>query len=150
MEEDDNIQDFSCGIPLIDDWAHKRALGAAKHGTAVPYISTTAEGAIAGFYTLSAYSVNRDSVLGGWLRRNTPDRIPAILIGMLGVDVRFQGEGLGWKLLQDAIIRAHAISQQLGSRAIIVDPYNDSARSFYEHFGFRPIPGNDSMYLKLA
>ncbi|WP_165782004.1 hypothetical protein [Bifidobacterium imperatoris] len=74
MEEDDNIQDFSCGIPLIDDWAHKRALGAAKHGTAVPYISTTAEGAIAGFYTLSAYSVNRDSVLGGWLRRNTPDR----------------------------------------------------------------------------
>ncbi|QSY58883.1 GNAT family N-acetyltransferase [Bifidobacterium imperatoris] len=69
---------------------------------------------------------------------------------MLGVDVRFQGEGLGWKLLQDAIIRARAISQQLGSRAIIVDPYNDSARSFYEHFGFRPIPGNDSMYLKLA
>ncbi|WP_236034320.1 GNAT family N-acetyltransferase [Bifidobacterium saguinibicoloris] len=150
LEENDDMQDFSCGVALIDDWAHGRALSAVKHGTAVPYISTTAEGEIAGFYTLSAYSVNRDSVLGGWLRRNTPDRIPAILIGMLGVDKRFQGDGLGWKLLQDAIMRARAISRQLGSRAVIVDPYDDSTRSFYEHFGFKPIPGSDGMYLRLV
>lgn len=150
LKESDSLQGFSCGISFIDNWAHERASSAAKHGTAVPYISTTTEGEIAGFYTLSAYSVNRDSVLGGWLRRNTPDRIPAILIGMLSVDQRFQGEGLGWRLLQDAIICAHAISQQLGSRAIIVDPYDDSSRSFYEHFGFKPIPGSDSLYLKLS
>lgn len=146
----DNLKEFSCGIPLIDSWASNRAPSAAKHGTAVTYVSRTVEGEIAGFYTLSAYSVSRDSVLGGWLRRNTPERIPAILIGMLGVAQQFQGEGLGWKLLQDAIARSRGISLQLGSRAIIVDPYDDSARSFYSHFGFKPIPGTNSMYLRLA
>lgn len=150
LESGDELKGFSCGIPLIDTWANKRASTAAKHGTAVTYVSRTAEGEVAGFYTLSAYSVERDSVLGGWLRRNTPDRIPAILIGMLGVSQQFQGEGLGWKLLQDAIARAHSISQQLGSRAIIVEPYDDAARSFYNHFGFQPIPGSHSMYLRLA
>lgn len=150
LESGDTLDGFSCGVPLIDSWAMERAPLAAKHGTAVAYVSRTTEGEVAGFYTLSAYSVNRDSVLGGWLRRNTPDRIPAIQIGMLGVSSRFQGEGLGWKLLQDAIERAHVISGQLGSRAIIVDPYDDTARSFYEHFGFRPIPGSTSMYLRLV
>lgn len=150
LDPSDNLKGFSCGIPLIDSWANDRAVSAAKHGTAITYVSHTTEGEIAGFYTLSAYSVNRDSVLGGWLRRNTPERIPAILIGMLGVAQQFQGEGLGWKLLQDAIARSRSISLQLGSRAIIVDPYDDSARSFYSHFGFRPIPGTNSMYLRLA
>lgn len=141
---------FSCGVDMIDQWAAERAPMAAKHGTAVTYVSRTDDGKTAGFYTLSAYSVNRDDVAGGWLRRNTPSRIPAILIGMLGVAEDCQGEGLGWMLLQDAIARAHHIGEQLGSRALIVDPYDDHARSFYGHFGFRPIPGSDSMFLRLV
>ena len=150
INADNTLSDFSCGVPLINQWARNRSATAVKHGTAVTYVSRTTEGEAAGFYALSAYSVDRADVLGGWLRRNTPDRIPAVLIGMLGVDRRFQGEGLGWKLLQDAIMRAQSISRQLGSRAIVVDPYDEAARAFYAHFGFSPIPGSSSMYLKLA
>ena len=150
LEKGESLRDFSCGIPLIDTWARERAVSAVKHGTAVPYVSFTVEEEVAGFYTFSAYSIDRDDVPGGWLRRNTPDRIPAILIGMLGVSRQFQGKGLGWKLLHDALTRARGISQQLGSRAIIVEPYDDSARSFYMHFGFSPIPGSNSMYWRLG
>lgn len=150
LESGESIDGFHCGAPLIDDWANARAASAAKHGTAVVYVSFTDEGDIAGFYTLSSYSVERSAVHGGWLRRNTPDRIPAILLGMLGVAQPYRGEGLGWRLLQDAISRARTISGQLGSRALIVDPYDDAAASFYAHFGFRPIPGTDSMYLRLV
>lgn len=150
LEKGESLRSFSCGVPLIDTWARERAVSAVKHGTAVPYVSFRVEGEIAGFYTLSAYSIGRDGVPGGWLRRNTPNRIPAILIGMLGVSRQFQGKGLGWKLLHDAVTRSGGISRQLGSRAIIVEPYDDSARSFYEHFGFSPIPGSDSMYWRLA
>ena len=153
----ETLEGFSCGVPPIDAWAAERAPSAAQYGTAVVYASfvddateSDAPQAVAGFYTLSAYSVERSSVAGGWLRRNTLDRIPAILIGMLGVSRQCQGEGLGWQLLQDAIMRPRRISRQLGSRAIIVEPYDDSTRSFYEHFGFRPIPGSNSMYLRLA
>jgi GNAT superfamily N-acetyltransferase len=150
LEKGERLRSFSCGVPLIDTWARERAASAVKHGTAVPYVSFTVEGEVAGFYTFSAYSVDRDSMPGGWLRRNTPDRILAILIGMLGVSQQFQGKGLGWKLLHDAITRARGISQQLGLRAIVVEPYDDSARSFYTHFGFSPIPGSNGMHWRLA
>ncbi|TPF86091.1 hypothetical protein BW13_07720 [Bifidobacterium sp. UTCIF-37] len=150
MEPGEDLADFHCGVPLIDEWAHTRATSAAKHGTAVVYVSRTTAGDTAGFYTLSSYAVERSRVLGGWLRRNTPDRIPAILLGMLGVALPYRGEGLGWRLLQDAIARARAASEQIGARALIVDPYDDSAESFYAHFGFQEIPGTDSMYLRLV
>lgn len=40
---------------------------------------------LAGFYTLSAYSIDHSDA-PGWLRRNSPNPIPAILLGMMGVD----------------------------------------------------------------
>lgn len=142
---------FSCGVPFIDKWAAQRAPSSAQHGTAVAYVSFTASGEPAGFCTLSAYSVQRSTVSAGWLKRNTPEIIPSILIGMLGVDCHFQGgEGLGWMSLQDAIMRARSVSGALGSRALIVEPYDDKARAFYAHFGFQPIPGTTSMYLRLV
>lgn len=150
LQEGDDLSTFSCGIELIDDWAHTRATAAGRNGTAVTYVSTVTDGMIAGLYTLSAYAVERASVQGGWLRHNTPERIPAILIGMLAVSHPCQGNGLGWQLLRDAIIRAQGISHRLGARALIVDPHDDSARAFYEHFGFKPVPGSDSMYLRLV
>ena len=75
-----------------------------QHGTAVAYVSFTASGEPAGFYTLSAYSA----------------------------------------------LRARSVSGALGSRALIVEPYADKARAFYAHFGFQPIPGTTSMYLRLV
>ena len=44
----------------------------------------------------------------GWLRRNSPDPIPAILLGMLGVDMRYQTMHVGAQLLRDAAMRAMA------------------------------------------
>lgn len=100
-------------------------------------------------YAISAYSIDRETVRGGWLRRNVPAKIPAILLGMLGVDSRFQKRGLGWMLLQDAVKRSLAVSRQIGSRALVVDPYDDASRSFYQHFGFREIPGSGSLFVRL-
>lgn len=49
---------------------------------------------IAGFYSLSAHSVARKEVSGGWFRRNAPSQVLAILLGMLGVYERYQGMGM--------------------------------------------------------
>lgn len=73
-----------------------------------------------------------------------------ILLGMLGVDRRFQGEGLGRKLLHDAVIRSLNISSELGARALIVDPVDSAAARFYESNGFQHIPESERMFLKLA
>lgn len=150
--ESDDFGDFRSGVMLVDDWAVRRAHAAQKHGTARVFI-VRCEGRIAGFYSLSAHSVVRDDVSGGWLRRNTPQQIPAVLLGMLGVDERYQGIGLGSSLLGDAIRRSLRISDELGIRAMIVYPENDSVQSFYEKYGFRWLDlssGETRMFLPLA
>ena len=81
----DDADGFDCGLPVVNDWLRNQLRNAGKQHTAVAY-ATFCDGALAGFYTLSAYSISHAEA-NGWLRRNSPDPIPAILLGMLGVDM---------------------------------------------------------------
>lgn len=148
LPEGATLEGFRSGQPIVDLWASGHAHLAKKRGTAVVYVSYTADSsAVAGFYSLSSHSVERASV--GWLKRNAPEQVPAVLLGMLGVDERFQGQGLGSALLSDAIRRALGIADAIGTKALVVDPADEPARAFYEKHGFAPIPGSDRMYLPL-
>lgn len=147
LRTDDDVTGFECGIALVDEWVSSRAHQARRAGTAVVYASFC-DGILAGFYTLSAQSVTRSDT-SGWIARNAPEQIPVILLGMLGVNQRFQSQGLGRDLLLDAVHRAGVVSEQLGARALVIDPVNESARAFYERYGFLPMPGTHRMFSKL-
>lgn len=140
---------FHCGDATVDDWAARHAATARKRGSAVVYAVYCGE-QVAGFYTLSTHSVVRSDVCGGWFVRNAPEHVPAVLLGMLGVDERFKGQGLGASLLRDAIQNAMKVASIAGARALIVDPTGDRAASFYEHFGFARLPGTSRMALRLG
>ncbi len=144
----DRLDDFHCGVDIVDSWVRTRAQEAERRGTGVVYV-VLSEGAVAGLYSLCSHSVARADVQGGWLRRNAPESIPAILLGMLGVDERFKGNGLGRSMLADAVHRSIAVSEQIGAKALLVDPVNQAARSFYEKYGFKPVPGMDRMFISL-
>ena len=147
LRDDDPIDGFSCGSEAVDGWFSRRARAARRLGTAAVYV-TLSQGRIAGFYTLSSHSLDREEV-SGWLARNAPRQIPVILLGMLGVDRAFQGAGLGANLLLDAVHRAERVSEAVGARALVVDPEGDAARAFYRHHGFGDVPGTSRMYAKL-
>lgn len=146
LSENDDLSAFESGASLIDAWVHAHAKKASEQGTAVVYVCA-ADGKVAGLYSLSAHSVLRESVKGGWLRRNSPEQIPAILLGMLGVDTAHQGHGLGTSLLRDAILRSQRVSSEIGAQALLVDPVDETAADFYLHFGFRKLPGTKRMFL---
>lgn len=148
LEAGVGIVGFCCGCEIVDEWVKKHSAHARERGTAVVYVSY-ADGLAAGFYTLSAHSVERSAIIGGWLQRNAPEQIPVVLLGMMGVDARFQGTGLGAQLLRDAIINSQKIAGLLGARALIVDPVDEPSASFYAHFGFSVLPGTNRMALKL-
>jgi GNAT superfamily N-acetyltransferase len=69
-----------------------------------------------------------------------PDPVPVMVLGRLAVDRRAQGIKLGASLLQDAVNRAVAVSQNAGVRALLVHALHDRAKAFYEHYGFQPSP----------
>lgn len=140
LSAEDGISDFRCGVAVVDDWLANHARKAEKQRTAVVYASFASHDELAGFYTLSAYSVDR----------NSPDPIPVLLLGMLGVDIRFQTRHLGSWLLQDAIAKAISVSEIIGARALMVEPATDKAAEFYARYGFRHIAGSTMMFIPLT
>lgn len=103
LTAEDDADGFDCGLPVVNDWLRNQLRNAGKQHTAVAY-ATFCDGAPAGFYTLGAYSIGHAEA-NGWLRRNSPDPIPAILLGMLGVAMRYQTMHVGGTAAQG---RRHA------------------------------------------
>lgn len=137
VTESDDLSGFSSGCAVTDDWLKRNLKRAASSNTARMYVLPLDDGAICGYYTLSAHAVARTSDLVGGVRRNAPDPIPCTLLGQLAVDARYQGKSAGARLLQDAIKRAARASMVVASRALIVDPSDERAEGFYQHFGFK-------------
>jgi ribosomal protein S18 acetylase RimI-like enzyme len=75
--------------------------------------------------------------------------LPAIRVGRLAVDQRFQGKGLGAALLADAAVRG--LRAEAAAFAMLVDAKDDAAVSFYEHHGFQRLTSHPrSLFLALA
>ena len=144
----DGADGFVSGVQVVDDWLQKNARKAIKNRTSAIYASF-ADGTLAGFYTLSAYGMDRNEA-SGWLRRNSPNPIPVILLGILGVDIRYQTQHLGASLLKDAVLRAMSASDIIGAKALVVEPASSKAAGFYEHYGFRHIEDSPRMFVPLS
>ena len=114
------------------------------------YASYSEKGVIAGFYTLSTHSIARAEIRGGWFPRNAPEQVPAVLLGMMGVDERFKGLGLGASLLRDAMENSLKVSSIAGAKALVVDPVDEEAGLFYSHFGFAALPGTNRLAIRLG
>lgn len=112
-----------------------------KKRAAVSYVITPDHKTIAGFYSLSQYSIDL-----GQIPENVAKKLPkypavsATLLGRLAVANGFRGQGLGERLLMDALHRILELSKQVASAAIVVDAKDDSAVSFYKKYGFIELP----------
>jgi len=134
----DNTSDFDCGVPELNKWLQERALRNQIAGDSRTYIVVDSESSrIAGFYALSASSLERQKYTGR-IARNAPNPIPVILLGRLGVNTFAQGLGLGRDLLSDALYRAQAGAAIIGARALVTEAKDVVAADFYRHNGLIP------------
>lgn len=58
---------------------------------------------------------------------------PVALLARLGVDVGYEGRGLGAGLLVDVIARTLALGTEIGCRGLLVHAETEQARDFYRH-----------------
>jgi GNAT superfamily N-acetyltransferase len=99
---------------------------------------------IAGYFTLSAASLERALVTAGDLDRLPRFPIPAVLLARLAVDTRVQGQGLGGRLFDRALEKtlSLAVEGPVGIRVFVTDAKDERAASFYERRGLeRLTPG---------
>ena len=142
-----DVSRFDSGIDSFNAWLQRRARLNEVKGGARTYVVCDGDRVIA-FYSLAASSVERRRV-SSRVARNMPEPIPVILLGQLAVDVSYQGRGLGSDLLIDAGKRALRVAAVIGARAIVVQAFNEEARTFYERFGFLPFSDREPLMLLL-
>ena len=132
---------FSCGVPALDTYLQKQVGQDVRRRVAVAFVATSDGKTIAGYYTLSQYSVDLGD-LPEELAKRLPKYsvVPATLIGRLAVSTAFRGQGLGELLLMDALTRCLRNSRQVASAAVIVDAKDERVAAFYRRYGFLDLP----------
>ena len=133
------LNDFECGERVLDEWLKRRAMSNQLTGASRTFVVVDEENRVRGFYALAAGAVSHQLATSS-VRRNMPDPVPVMVLGRLAVDRRVQGNKLGAAMLQDAVNRAIAVSQNAGVRALLVHALHEKARQFYEHYGFQESP----------
>lgn len=132
---------FSCGVEALDNYFHRQAGQDLKKRVAAVFVLTRDGKTVAGYYSLSQFSVQLDELPAAMsIKLPRYPQVPATLIGRLAVDRRYHRKGVGSLLLMDALRRCLAASREIASAAVIVDAKDDNARGFYRKHGFLELP----------
>lgn len=148
---DNHIRDdFSCGKSVLDRYLKIQAGQDTRKQLTACFVIADSEDAVFGYYTLSSSSIQTES-LPPSMRKKIPQgykTVPVILLGRLAVDLRYRGQHLGEDLLLDSMKRSLAASEVVGSIAMVVDPLDEEAKSFYLKYGFTQLD-NGKMFISM-
>lgn len=151
LEKSHSRTKFDCGHNLLNNYIKKQAGQDIRRDLSACFVIAEEKNVVLGYYTLSANSIKKDDfpeALQKKLPFNYVD-IPTILLGRLAIDNTIKGNGWGEFLLVDALRRCLEISESVGTLAVVVDPIDKIAQSFYEKYGFILLPGSGKMFIPL-
>lgn len=142
------LDDFGCGKVSLDDWLVRHAQQAQSGGSAKTFV--VADGhRVAGYFSLAVGQVDSVEVPERIRKGMGQYPIPVVLLARLAVNRAYQGQGIGVGMLQDAIRRTLLIAEQAGIRAMLTQPIDADADTFYRRFGFVPSPLREDQLLLL-
>ena len=138
---------FDCGESRLNEYLQKYALQNTEKGVGATYVAVLeGQNRILAYYSISSGQVAREVLPEQKTIPRYP--VPVVKIGRLASDLRERGAGMGSLILVDALKRCLSIADVLGVYAVEFDAINDTARTFYEKHGFRPLL-DDSRHLYL-
>ncbi len=132
---------FSSGETAVDEWLKEIARQAQDKHLSVTRILLSDTGKIAGYYTLALGQVNFDELPAEETKKLPGTLLPIITLAWLGIDKEYQGQGLGERLLAQALSDCHATGQMMPYIAVILDCLNARAKEFYLRYDFQQVSG---------
>ena len=139
---------FDSGSPELDDWLRRYASQNRRRDTAATWVITDAESVVVAYVSLSMTGIDRPSA-PAVVAKQSPDPVPALLVGRLAVDRSVSGLGVGTALVAHVLATAVELNQQAACRAVVVTALDGSARSWWERLGFHPFDPTDDNSLDL-
>jgi predicted N-acetyltransferase YhbS len=139
LSADNDCEGFDCGNPVLNEWLRRYALQNQRAGATRTFVACL-ENRVVGYYGLAVGAVDYAGASERVRKGLARHPVPVMILARLAVDVAHQGQRIGQSLLKDAVMRTLQASEFAGIRAILVHAKDDSARGFYERFGFEPSP----------
>jgi GNAT superfamily N-acetyltransferase len=128
---------FDCGVPALNNYLQRQAGQDMEKNAAVVYVAVIEPPAVAGYYSLSQFSIDLVHLPEAIARRLPRYPVlPATLLGRLAISLSQRGRRLGETLLFDALYRSQGLSAQIASVGVVVDAKDENAQSFYRRYGF--------------
>ena len=139
---------FRSGQPPLDDW-FRRSAGQADRRQNSARVWVLGDDSIEkgrvpiGYYALVAHAITVADAPTELSHRHPPGfPIGAVLLARLAIDERHHGQGLGTRLLSDAVRRIAAADEHVAVPLLVVDAIDEAAAAFYERFGFDRFPSD--------
>ena len=129
---------FDCGDDELNNYLKYYAGQHIKQHMSKTFVASPIDciEQVLGFYALSAGHIVFEELLSQWQKKLPRYPIPIARIGRLAINQQHQGEGIGEYLLMDALYRCASLIEQIGLVGVVVDAKHESAKAFYQKFGF--------------
>jgi len=141
-----DLKTFDCGKPDMDTFLSRFAFKHSKLGLSSTWVlvkepntkndaKQRAKSEVIAYYTLAASTVIKSGIP---IDKSLPHYpIPVVLLARLAVDQKYQGKGLGSKILVTAIRHAVELTDRgLPAYGLVLDVLDDDALKFYQCFDF--------------
>ena len=130
----DALADFACSSAAQTNWLLRFSRQSHATGTTRVFVVTdSGDNAVVAYYAWCMSSLDRHEVPDRWLKGAGRYAQPVALLARLGVHQGHEGQGLGWGLVQDVLIRAAGLMGDIGCRGVLVHCETAEARNFYLH-----------------
>jgi len=133
-----NRKAFDCGVAELNQFLQQQARQKTIKHISKTYVACrdSAPTTIIGYHTLIGYSVTIPPAHKFY--KKYPHPLSAVKLARLAVGRTQQGQGLGGRLLIDAIYRTVLVSQQISAIGLFVDPMTPEVVPFYQQYNFLP------------
>ncbi len=150
LTREHNRKSFDCGDEEVTRFLREKALQDQERNLSRTMVLIDPEEShkrIIGYHTLVMTQVKQEEIPND--RPRITRGIPVILLGQLGVDKKYQGQGLGDILLMDVQARTDEISRKVGISALMLDARNERLAEWNEKHDFIRFPTSLSMFKRI-
>jgi GNAT superfamily N-acetyltransferase len=143
---------FDCGVDQLNNYLQRIARQHLNKGMSRTFvlIDERRPTNILGFYTLAACEIFVEKLPRKYSKKY-PSKAPAAKLARLALAKNNQRQGSGGLMMASAIERVLMVSKNLGIIGFFVDAKNESAKQYYEQFGFIPLPDDPlELFLPIA
>jgi GNAT superfamily N-acetyltransferase len=141
---------FDSGEPALDEWLRRYAGQNRRRDTAATWVIAAPEGQVVAYASLAMTAIDQ-SAGPRKVAKQSPDPVPALLLGRLAVDKSFAGLGVGTALVAHVLATAVELNEKAACRAVAVTALDARARTWWERLGFHAFhpddPSDTDLYL---